>query len=625
VLGYRGAQCFVDTPITFWGKRTNCGDLIIVAGFLLIALPIFFICTLLFPVWGIWALGSAKSIFWYDTNPITGGEAPIKYSRDGSCGYSGGIYWCLYWEVLIYYMYLYGLAATCLIARFCEPLERFLHMRLFKMPAAISGGLLDGVVCMGDLLMTLWVTSLYCAWVGFWYGHYWDSGTDQGANCADSNPDLCTDTERWARIFGQLSNLTMSLLVLPVSRNNVWTKVVGISWEAMCKYHVVLGYMLLWMSLIHQLLFWGVYAIQAPSGLAAWPRDILAVPTVYHGDNWAIPLMVIVWLCVFVCMGVLAYHKVRRANFELFYYSHHIFLVLYVAALYHASSLWMTLLAGLALWFVDRLLRFTKGCQIAHVSTLQTHPGGVTELAIDSLDNGTCHFEAGQYAFINIPAISSLQWHPFTIASAPCEGVIRFYIKNMGKDTWTSQLSDLASSAREINTAKEMPMVNVDHSYGYPPMHKQWSHWERVILIVGGIGVTPALSIVKQLHHLSSHDEGDSFKGLCDFIWCAQNYEQSAMTRRVLTDISSSSQSIEENKQFDVRLFLTRQKGEVESPPYPTYFERPNYEELLADERRSCTARKTIVFACGPETMVKMAEDISFKLGYSFHAETFIL
>ena len=46
------------------------------------------------------------------------------------------------------------------------------------------------------------------------------------------------------------------------------------------------------MSLIHQLLFWGVYAIQAPSGLAAWPRDILAVPTVYHGDNWAIPLMV---------------------------------------------------------------------------------------------------------------------------------------------------------------------------------------------------------------------------------------------------------------------------------------------------------------------------------------------
>ena len=36
---------------------------------------------------------------------------------------------------------------------------------------------------------------------------------------------------------------------------------------------------------------------------------------------------------------------------------------------------------------------------------------------------------AGQYAFINVPAVSQHEWHPFTISSAPADAVTTHHIK----------------------------------------------------------------------------------------------------------------------------------------------------------------------------------------------------
>jgi FAD-binding domain len=53
----------------------------------------------------------------------------------------------------------------------------------------------------------------------------------------------------------------------------------------------------------------------------------------------------------------------------------------------------------------------------------------------------------GQYVYINIPAISSLEWHPFTISSAPVDAVSTHHIKVMGGlhgNQWTAKLHLLA-------------------------------------------------------------------------------------------------------------------------------------------------------------------------------------
>ena len=56
-------------------------------------------------------------------------------------------------------------------------------------------------------------------------------------------------------------------------------------------------------------------------------------------------------------MGILAHWSVRRRWWELFHVSHHIFMALFLSTLWHATASWQYVLAGLSLWFLDRLMR----------------------------------------------------------------------------------------------------------------------------------------------------------------------------------------------------------------------------------------------------------------------------
>jgi hypothetical protein len=56
--------------------------------------------------------------------------------------------------------------------------------------------------------------------------------------------------------------MVTGLLVLPVTRNSVWTVLLGVSWENLVAYHQILGYLLLLLVLTHMFLWWSVYAQQ---------------------------------------------------------------------------------------------------------------------------------------------------------------------------------------------------------------------------------------------------------------------------------------------------------------------------------------------------------------------------
>ena len=75
--------------------------------------------------------------------------------------------------------------------------------------------------------------------------------------------------------------------------------------------------------------------------------------------------------------------------------------------------------------------------------------------------------------------------HPFTISSAPQEGVVRVTVKALGD--YTSRLQELVEPG--------MPAV-----IGGP--HGRFNHWrgtDRQVWIAGGVGVAPFLSWVRAL------------------------------------------------------------------------------------------------------------------------------
>lgn len=71
-------------------------------------------------------------------------------------------------------------------------------------------------------------------------------------------------------------------------------------------------------------------------------------------------------------------------------------------------------------------------------------PSKVLELQL--VKNGF-KMEVGQYVFLNCPAISQLEWHPFTMTSAPEEDFFSVHIRSAGD--WTDKLIDIMQQLPE--------------------------------------------------------------------------------------------------------------------------------------------------------------------------------
>lgn len=71
-------------------------------------------------------------------------------------------------------------------------------------------------------------------------------------------------------------------------------------------------------------------------------------------------------------------------------------------------------------------------------------PSKVLELQL--VKNGF-KMDVGQYVFLNCPAISQLEWHPFTMTSAPEEDFFSVHIRSVGD--WTQKLISIVEQLPE--------------------------------------------------------------------------------------------------------------------------------------------------------------------------------
>jgi predicted ferric reductase len=135
---------------------------------------------------------------------------------------------------------------------------------------------------------------------------------------------------------------------------------------------------------------------------------------------------IMVWVSLSI-IGITSINFVRRRKFELFYYTHTLFLAFIVGALIHASHGPEFLVPGLALWAIDRLIRFVYSQRI-QVTSMEVYEGDVTKFKVCGLRT----FHPGQIFWIQIPQVSFLNWHPFTVASAPGEDEHKIAIRGIG-------------------------------------------------------------------------------------------------------------------------------------------------------------------------------------------------
>eukprot|EP00854_Cymbomonas_tetramitiformis_P005742 gene5742-6931_t len=380
------------------------------------------------------------------------------------------LYFRLYPDVWMYWTFIYAVVLTGLLGRASRPVRQCLKAGGYDTQAgeAVPEGrpvrqflahrpaALRGHATCGGLVLLSYFSVLLIVFTYYWiHDHAWHSGEDMPAN------------EQWARTFGQ------DLLDCGVF-NCIHDEVSASAGQVEPGYATVVFFLALLLAALELILASRLLAqlqrllkgsptpLRRDSSAGAPPPWQQMDDENMYSDNFTIALATYITFPMFIINGVFSHYTVRRRNFELFYFSHYYFMAVYIMILWHATSAWFFVLPGLALWFWDRMIRVVRSNSVfvaaqlepcaagtvVHVEfeqvetfwgwrkggqmgrqgldpLLSSFPaeGGAEGAAPDQVGpKGSCgsfKYKMGQYAFINVPEISWLEWHPFSISSAP--------------------------------------------------------------------------------------------------------------------------------------------------------------------------------------------------------------
>jgi len=146
---------------------------------------------------------------------------------------------------------------------------------------------------------------------------------------------------------------------------------------------------------------------------------------------------------------------------------------------------------------------------------------------------------------------------PFSISHGPNnQGLLRFHIMDMGKNTFTGQLANLVQQ-NENNFN-----IKVDGPYGALsiPIYQSYS---TIILCAGGIGITPMMSILMELN---SYCEKGMLLDVNEihFIWAAKSEEPFKLW---FPNLSKDISSLTKEGKIKLHLYATRSTKPQSKPP----------------------------------------------------------
>ncbi|KAM9637523.1 NADPH oxidase 5-like [Morphnus guianensis] len=128
----------------------------------------------------------------------------------------------------------------------------------------------------------------------------------------------------------------------------------------------------------------------------------------------------------------------RSGHFEVFYWTHLSYISVWTLLILHGPHFWKWFAVPGCLFVLEKVVglvwRRAGGLRIVEVNLL---PSKVTHLVIERPQ--FFHYKPGDYIYLNIPAIATYEWHPFTISSAPeQQETLWLHIRSLGQ--WTNKL-----------------------------------------------------------------------------------------------------------------------------------------------------------------------------------------
>jgi len=410
-------------------------------------------------------------------------------------------------------------------------------------------------------------------------------------------------------LLGELTEIPVCLVYSLGTRNSIWTLLLGLPFERAIFWHQMLSFVVVALGITH--------------AISAWDPSV---------DG-------LVFLCAMGTLVFMSFPPIRRRFWDFWLRVHWVlFIVAGVAGMIHGAS---GIAVGLGMWFADILVRYIFMACLKYPQKVEATslPGN---LVMIKFLKGDFQYKAGQYIFLCVPELSLFEWHPFSLSSSPHEAYVTC-IRVLGD--WTKRLHALVSESQSPNLN-----IRIEGPFGTPSVDLSSETYKCILLISGGIGVTPMRSICNDLMY-QHKVKGRMLKKVW-FVWTLRDLQ-------MLTDVLHCNDEEKENQQADTCVFLTKNSEASESldsasaaspevlfadfyiSPAPqneirqknVKTGRPNFSEIfekMAGVARATGESKVAVLVCGPMPMVNDISRISIQkstaqVQFHAHSEVFQL
>lgn len=353
-----------------------------------------------------------------------------------------------------------------------------------------------------------------------------------------------------------------------------------------------------------------------------------------------------------MCMVLMyssAIRFIRGPMFNVFWYTHHLFIIYFGLLIAHGQSHLLEpatflyyVVGPCFLYIIERIIRFVRGSQNTILQLAVAHPSKVIEL---QMKKSTFNYKPGQYLFLNCPYIANQEWHPFTISSAPEEDFVSVHIRIVGD--WTGDLWNLLNPEKKLGVVQEglmtapdaSPILRIDGPFG--AASEDVFKFKNVLLCGGGIGVTPFASILKSIRYKLQSTNGCVIEKAY-FYWISRDKNAFEWFNDVLAALEYENV----NNFLEIHTYLTGQLSvdEIRNVMYgidsetdqitglqsPTHFGRPDWATIFAGLAQRHGGTQIGVFFCGPailsKQLYKMSRaytNIKTNTKFVFHKENF--
>lgn len=370
--------------------------------------------------------------------------------------------------------------------------------------------------------------------------------------------NIRTSLGPWSDRVGVLAYALTPLSVMLSSRESILSLLTGLPYQSFNFLHRWLGYIIVIQASLHTI-GWTIVEVR------------LYQPQPKVAQEWIVQLYII-WgvvaqILLLILFGLSTPWGIRLTGYEFFRKSHYVLAMVYIGACWgHWTNLQCFMIPGLAIWILDRGVRYLRsalihyqylpngsmGFKAAHASLTHFPDPDHGDVVRMDFAHPQDPWKVGEHFYLCFTESSIWQSHPFTPLNLPKvkNGLVAHSYILRAKKGETKKVAELAAKKLAAAPSATTPLI-LSGSYG-ESITENLTPDVNVLCVAGGTGITYVLPVL-----LGLVEQPEVKDRKIQLVWAIR---KKADTRWVEKELDTIRKAAKAHK-IEVHIYVTREAG----------------------------------------------------------------